>query len=183
MPLPLGYARENWWAPRDLNSDSPKGNWIYSPAQQAVSDLTPISRKPESRTQSGFTPWHVSSVLAYHLPRSRWHFRVRHDLNAVRWVWNPNCSPKSTPVKWRKVPESNGHPGGAPLFKTGGRPFRPYVPFQTTGSRSQIRTETVLFLRQTPPANWANRPWSTRRESNTHWRGCNPPLCHSGSSA
>ncbi len=41
-----------------------------------------------------------------------------------------------------------------PGFEAGSRPHSKNLPF---GTRPQIRTETVLFLRQTPPASWASR--------------------------
>ncbi len=31
--LPLSYAPANWWMTRDSNTNSPRGNWFYRPAQ------------------------------------------------------------------------------------------------------------------------------------------------------
>ena len=48
------------------------------------------------------------------------------------------------------------------------------------GSRGGIRTRTVLFLRQTPPANWASPAWTTRTESNRESSLCRRLLGRSG---
>lgn len=68
---------------------------------------------------------------------------------------------------WRRVGDSNSCALSARQFSRllgYHLPIPSYV--KRSGAGPRIRTETVLFLRQTPPANWASPAWTTRTESN-----------------
>ena len=75
--------------------------------------------EPQSRVNA----WHVSTVLACHLPRSSWH--RDEDSNPMRLVWEASCSPRNTPAK--NLAEGRRFellcPCGAAVFGTAGLPI------------------------------------------------------------
>ena len=64
-----------WWVSPDSNRDAPKERSALQAGAANRIRLTPkllknFGGEPGNRTQSRGSAWHVSSVLAYHLPRS-----------------------------------------------------------------------------------------------------------------
>src|SRR5260370_1287200 len=72
LPLPVGVRGLTWWVPPDSNRDAPMEHSALQAGAANRIRLTPKTCGGESgnRTQSRASAWHVSSVLAYHLPHS-----------------------------------------------------------------------------------------------------------------
>ena len=101
----------SWWVSPDSNRDAPMEHSALQAGAANRIRLTPepsyeLGGEPGNRTQSRVNAWHVSSVLACHLPRSPW--RRDEDSNPMRLVWNQAALPGASRLKiWRRVGDSN----------------------------------------------------------------------------
>jgi hypothetical protein len=138
-----------WWVPPDSNRDAPREHSALQAGAANRIRLTPKTCGGESgnRTQSRASAWHVSSVLACHLPHSPlapghgFEPRVTALETVSLTIGNPGVR-QSCRKTWRKVEESN------PADSSPARAFR-----------ERLATVHRHF------------PWSTRRPSKPLIRG------------
>jgi hypothetical protein len=113
-------------ASRDSNPDSPRENTLLQSGAANRIRLMPVEERAGVEPARPEGAKSLAGILAYPCRSFR---------------------------KWRRVAESNSHPEGAPVFKTGGRPSRPYSPCQITlvpGERFELVTNCVLSAAPLP---------------------------------